>query len=393
MRVIFYTGKGGAGKSVISSATALTLAERGYETLLISSDPAHTISNAFEAEVHHTPTRITEKLWAIQVDPVREVREKYGVIQDYILSLFRSEGLDEVLVYAIAALPVTTEFLALLKVVEFMESNTYAVIVLDTVPSGDALKNIYLPTLLGSNAEKLIKLVAPFANVAKVAEPIVGIPIPSKGVISEDIKVIALLRKLKDLLLDRKVTSLRVIATPEPFSIQNLKRTYLLASLYGINVDLAIMNKVIPEEVKDAYLMEWKHAQENELAVAEAAFHPLPLKKLRLFQSHVKGLELLSAIGDELFGDEDPAQVYFAGKPVKVRELEHGLEMVVSIPSASNCKEVCEVERVGEDLSVVMSTDVGEVRNFIPLPRNAQPMKLNKAKLLDGELLISFIKE
>ncbi|RZN39243.1 MAG: ArsA family ATPase [Methanophagales archaeon ANME-1-THS] len=393
MRVIFYTGKGGVGKSVIASATGLKLAEKGYETLLISSDPAHTIANLFETDVYHTPTRITEKFWALQVDPVREVKENYGVLQDYMLSLFRSEGLDEVLVYAIAALPVTTEFVALLKVVEFMESQTYAALVLDTVPSGDALKNIYLPTLLGSNAEKLIKLVAPFAQVAKVAEPIIGIPTPSKEVISEDIKVIALLRKLKKLILDQRITSLRIIATPEPFSIQNLKRTYLLARLYGINVDLAIMNKVIPEAVSDAYGTGWKHVQERALADAEATFQPLPIKKLRLFQTPIKGHALLSAVGDELFGAEDPAQVYFEGKPVKVKEEDGGLEIRVSLPSASTCKEVCEVERVGEDLSVVMSSDVGEVRNFIPLPRNAHTMKLNKAKLLDGELLISFIKE
>ncbi len=77
-------------------------------------------------------------------------------------------------------------------------------------------------------------------------------------------------------------------------------------------------------------------------------------------------MKFLSAVGEELFGDEDPAQVYFVGESVKVRETEHGLEVVVPLPSAGTCKEVCEVERVGEDLSVVMSTEVGEVRNFIP---------------------------
>jgi arsenite-transporting ATPase len=76
MRVIFYTGKGGSGKSVISCASALKLAEAGYETMVISSDPAHTISDAVETPVHHTPTKIVEKLWAIQVDPIREVLEK-----------------------------------------------------------------------------------------------------------------------------------------------------------------------------------------------------------------------------------------------------------------------------------------------------------------------------
>ena len=395
MRVIFYTGKGGSGKSVISCATALKVSELGYETLVISSDPAHTISDAFETQVQYIPAEIggRDKLWAIQVDPIREVREKYGVIQEYIVSLFKSKGLDEVLAYEIAALPNMTEFVSLLKVVEFVESNDYDVIVLDTVPSGEALKNIYLPTLLGSTAAKLIKLMAPLANIAKVVEPIVGVPTPSKEVISEDIKLMEILGRLKNIIVDRSVTSLRLIANPDAFSIQNLRRTHLLANLYDINVDLGIMNKVIPEKVSDSYFNAWKNAQEKYLAEAEAAFHPLPIKKLRLFQSEVKGLKLLSELGDELFGDEDPADIYFAGKAIEVTGSNHGLEVVVPLPRSGEYKEVCEVERVGEDLSVVISTDIGEVRNFIPLPTIAHIMKLNSAKLLNGALHIYFIEQ
>jgi len=393
MRVIFYTGKGGAGKSVISCATALKLSEMGYDTLVISSDPAHTISDAVERDVHHIPTKIVEKLWAVQVDPIREAREAYGVIQEYIVSLFKSKGVDEILAYEIAALPNMTEFVSLLKVVEFVESNNYDVIVLDTVPSGEALKNIYLPTLLGSTASKVIKLVAPLVNIAKVVEPIVGLPTPGKEVINQDIKLLELFRKLKNIIVDRNVTSLRLIANPEAFSIQNLKRTYLLANLYDINVDLAIINKVIPEGVSDAYFKEWKNAQEKYMAEAESAFHPLPIKKLRLFQSEVKGLKLLSTVSEELFNDEDPSRVYFEGKAIKVRETEQGLEVVVPLPSAGKHKDVCEVERMGEDLSVVISTDIGEVRNFIPLPAIAHLMKLDKAKLLNSELHIYFIDE
>jgi len=206
MRVIFYTGKGGSGKSVISCATALKLSELGYETLVISSDPAHTLSDALETRVQHTPTKIevggSKNLWAVQVDPIREVREKYSVIQEYIVSLFKSKGLDEVLAYEIAALPNMTEFVALLKVVEFVESGSYDVIVLDTVPSGEALKNIYLPTLLGSTAAKLIKMVAPLAGIAKIVEPIVGLPTPSKEVINEDIRLMEILGRLKDIIIE-----------------------------------------------------------------------------------------------------------------------------------------------------------------------------------------------
>lgn len=393
MRVIFYTGKGGAGKSVISSATALKLSTMGYETLVISSDPAHTLSDAFETEVHHVPTPIMEKLWGVQIDPIREARESYGVIQEYIVSLFKSKGVDEVLAYEIAALPNMTEFVSLLKLVSFVESNSYDVIVLDTVPSGDALKNIYLPTLLGSTAAKIIKMIAPLAGVAKVVEPLVGLPSPGKEVIKQDISLLEILKKLKAIIADRKVTSLRLIANPEAFSIQNLKRTYLLANLYDINVDLAVMNKVIPASVQDTYFNEWKSAQEKYLKESEAAFYPLPLKKLRLFQSEVKGLKLLAEVGEELFNGEDPARIYFEGNPIQVKERKEGLEVVVPLPSAGKYQEVCEVERVGEDLSVVISTDIGEARNFIPLPAIAHLMRLDRAKLLDDDLHIYFIDE
>jgi arsenite-transporting ATPase len=261
------------------------------------------------------------------------------------------------------------------------------------VPSGDALKNIYLPTLLGSTATKVIKMIAPLVGVAKMVEPLVGLPSPGKEVIKQDISLLEILRKLKTIIADRKVTSLRLIANPEAFSIQNLKRTYLLANLYDINVDLAIMNKVIPEGVHDAYFKEWKDAQEKYLKESEAAFHPLPIKKLKLFPSEVKGVKLLAEVGDELFNGEDPAQIYFEGNPIQVKEREGGLEVVVPLPSAGKFKEVCEVERVGEDLSVVIATDIGEARNFIPLPAIAHLMRLDRAKLLNGNLHIYFIDE
>ncbi|MCU4140202.1 MAG: Anion-transporting ATPase [Methanophagales archaeon] len=387
--MIFYTGKGGSGKSVLSCATALRLATQGYDTLVMSSDPAHTISDAFERPVGSTPTKIVEHLHAIQVDALREVREKYGVIQEYVVSVFKARGLDEVLAYEIASLPNMTEFAAMLKIVDYVDA--YDVVVLDTVPSGEMLKNIYLPAILGSIAPKLLRLVAPFTSVAKLAEPIVGVPAPSKEVIAEDLRLIEALRRLKDILLDRDVTSLRLVANPEAFSLQNLKRTYMLASLYNINVDLAIMNKVIPEDVRDPYFDVWKEEQRKYLEEAERAFYPLPVRRVRLYREEVKGLKLLAEVADELFGDEDPAKIFFKGKALSVSETERGLEIVVPLPFARS--EFCEVERIGGELSVVVSTEIGEVRNFIPLPSAAWLMRLERAKLLNGELHIFFVRE
>ncbi len=389
MRVIFYTGKGGSGKSVLSCATALRLSERGYDTLLMSSDPAHTISDAFECSVGSTPTRIKTNLSAVQVDAFREVRDRYGVIQSYVVSVFRSRGIDEILAYELASMPNMTEFAAMLKIVDF--SDEYDAIVLDTVPSGEMLKNIYLPSLIGNFAPKLLRLIVPFANIAKIAEPVMGIPAPSREVIKEDIKLIEVMKELRDILMDREVTSLRLVANPESFSLQNLKRTYMLANIYNINVDLAIINKILPDSVKDPYFDKWKSDQHRYLKEAERTFYPLPIRKVRLYPSEVKGIKLLSEVAYELFGDEDPAKIFFKGRGISVNETESGIEIVVPMPFVS--RDICEVERTGSELSIIAHTDVGEIRNFLPLPTAACMMRLERAKMIDSELHIYFVRE
>ncbi|HDS46047.1 MAG TPA: ArsA family ATPase [Methanomicrobia archaeon] len=391
MRVLFYTGKGGVGKSVISAATALKLAQRGYRTLFISTEPAYALSTQFETDVQSVPTQIAAQLWALQIDPLREIQANYQRIHDYVLALFRVEELDEQLVYAFASLPLTSELIALLKLVEFGDAHAYDAVVLDTLPSGESLRNVYLPALLGSNAATLIKLTAPFAAVAKVAEPIIGIPTPDRQVLDEDIKLLETLRNVKRIIHDREHTSLRVIATPDTASIQSMKRTFLLAQLYGINVDLAIMNGVMPDELLQSCSAVWSAEQERNQAELAAAIRPVPLKRLELVPPPIRGLASLSSIGEALFGSEDPAQIYYTGEPVKVRTTEAGLELLVPLPSASNCAARCEVERVGEDLSVVMATELGEVRNFVALPARARAMRLVKAKLVEDGLRISFI--
>ncbi|PCN50136.1 hypothetical protein B6U99_06025 [Candidatus Geothermarchaeota archaeon ex4572_27] len=246
MRVIVYTGKGGTGKSTISCATAVKAAEQGRDVLVISSDPAHTLMELFEVGVGHRPTKVADHIWAVQVDPVREAREKYGVIQEYVASVFKAKGLDETLAYELASLPNMTSFIALLKVVDYAEEGGYDALILDTVPSGEALKNLYLPSLFGSITRKLLKLAGSLMGAAKLLEPIVGVPAPSREVIRADLSLLEKLERLKDILTDPSTSSLRLVANPDQFSINNMKRAYMSACLYGVNVDLAVVNKVLP---------------------------------------------------------------------------------------------------------------------------------------------------
>ncbi|MFQ5712369.1 MAG: TRC40/GET3/ArsA family transport-energizing ATPase [Candidatus Geothermarchaeales archaeon] len=389
MRVIIYTGKGGTGKSVISCATALKTSGLGLKTLVMSADPAHALRDAFGENVGPEPTEISDRLWALQIDPLNEMRKSYGLIQDYVASVFSARGIDETLAYEIASLPSTTSFFALLKIEEYAKGDDYDLIILDTVPSGETLKFIYFPKLVGTISRKLIKLAGSIAGLARVFEPIIGVPAPSKRLFESEVELIQRMEELGDILRDASTTSLRLIANPDSFSIGNMRRTLMISNLYGINVDLAIINKVLPDEVADEYFLKWKRSQHEYLTEAEKSFYPLPIKRLRLFDSELRGIEMLRDCGEALFQDEDPSQIFYRGTPFQVKLEEDRLEYVVQVPFLD--KENCEVERVGDELIVRVRDGVGEVNNFIPLPSMAYRMRLSKAKLLDNKLSISFV--
>jgi len=391
MRVVVYTGKGGTGKSALSCATAIKAADMGRDVLVMSSDPAHTLMELLEARVGHEPTKVLDHLWALQVDPLKEVKEKYWVIQEYLAKVFRARGVDETLAFEIASLPNMTPFLSLLKLVDLAEQGGFDAIILDTVPSGESLKNLYLPMLVGSISRKLLKLAGSFMGVAKVVEPLIKMPAPSREVVEADVKLLEKMERLRELLINQDTSSLRLVANPDSFSISNLRRTYMTASLYGINTDLAIINKVLPLEVRDPYFEGWVKAQEKYLAEAEASFYPLPIRKVKLFSSELKGLEMLRRCAEEAFGDEDPLRVYYQGSPFTINRGEGWLELVVYTPFLS--KEGCEVERVGDELMLKVDTEVGELRCFIPLPAATYAMKLSRARLIEGKLHILFEEE
>ncbi|MCX8205461.1 MAG: ArsA family ATPase [Candidatus Nezhaarchaeota archaeon] len=391
MRVIVYTGKGGTGKSALSCATALRAAEAGSDVLVMSSDPAHTLSDLLEARVGHEPTKVADHLWALQVDPLKEVRERYRVVQDYVAKVFMSKGLDETLAFEVASLPNMTPFLSMLKLVDIVEEGGFDAVLLDTVPSGEALKNLYLPMLVGPISRKLLKLASSLIGAVRVIEPILKIPAPSKEVIRADVELIEKIEELKRVLIDQEKTSLRLVANPDSFSIENAKRAYMTASLYGINTDLVIINKVLPPEVHDPFFRRWREAQERYLVEVEVSFYPLPIRKVRLFSSELRGLEMLRRCGEEVFEGDDPLRVFHKG-PAFTIEGEGG-RLVLKIPMPFVNKDECEVERVGDELMIKIETKVGEVRCFIPLPAITYTMKLSRAKLIERELHVYFEEE
>lgn len=390
MRLIIYTGKGGTGKTVTSCATAIKMAQRGHNTLVLSADPAHTLSDAFMlAEIGNEPAQVMPNLQAQQIDPVAEMSRQYSTILSYMASLFSAKGIDETLAYEIAMLPGMTQLFSLLKIEEVSRTGAYDAVVLDMPASGEALRYLYFPKLVGSIGRKLSGLAGLFSGFAKVFQPLAKIPAPSRDVIRSEMDLIDRLDSLAAIIKDNDQTSLRLVANPDTFSIENAKRALMSASLYGINVDMAVVNKIMAGST-DEYYERWAAFQRAKVEEAKANFYPLPVKEVGLYATELRGVEMLSKHGDRLFEGQDPAGVFYRGTPYSFENEGTSIRMTVQIPFSE--KDDFTIERYGDRLTVGVKTAAGRIVNIVPLPVATAGMRLARARLEDKRLNVLFEK-
>jgi arsenite/tail-anchored protein-transporting ATPase len=389
LRLIIYTGKGGTGKTVTSCSTAIKLAEHDHKTLVISSDPAHTLGDAFMMpHIGYELQEILPNLEVLQIDPVTEMSRQYDTLLSYMASIFSGKGIDETLAYEIAMLPGMTQLFSLLKIEEIVKLKSFDSIVVDMPASGEALRYLYFPKLVGSIGRKLTGLAGMFSGVARMFQPISKIPVPSKGVLQSEVDLLDRLEYLSEIIRNWDMTSIRLVANPDTFSIENAKRALMTASLFGINVDLAIINKIMPHQTSDQYYANWAEYQKTKVEEARANFYPLPIKEVLLHSTELRGIEMLRKNGDLIFGSEDPAIAYYRSKAFEFTTEQNSLRMTVKVPFTE--KDDFDLERYGDQLTIKVKNPVGYIVNIVPLPSAALGMKLAKAKLSGDELKIFF---
>jgi arsenite/tail-anchored protein-transporting ATPase len=391
VRLIIYTGKGGTGKTVTSCSTAIKLAEYGHKTLVISSDPAHTLSDAFMMpDISYQVQEILPKLNVLQIDPVTEMRNQFDTTLSYMASIFSAKGIDETLAYEIAMLPGMTQLFSLLKVEELVKQKRFDVIVIDMPASGEALRYLYFPKLVGSIGRKMAGLLGMFSGVTRIFQVLSKNPMPTKDNIQVEADILNRIQDLSEIIQNNDMTSIRLVVNPDTFSIENAKRALMSASLFGINVDLAIINKIMPYQTSDRYYANWAVFQGTKVEEARSNFYPLPLKEIHLHNTELRGLEMLRKNGELLFGNEDPSQIYYRGKAISFATEENSLRMTVKVPFTE--KDDFDLERHGDQLTIKVKNPVGYIANIIPLPSAALTMKLVKAKLHGDELNVIFTR-
>ncbi len=385
MRVVLITGKGGVGKTTIAAATAIRSAELGHRTLVMSTDPAHSLADAFQVKLGDTETSVIDNLDAQQIDSQLRLEESWGPVRDYLTKVFDWSGLEGVEAEELTVFPGMDELFSLATVRDHVASGNYDVIVVDCAPTAETLRLLSLPDVMSWYMDKLFPV---SKQVAKVVRPVLSrmssLPIADDKVFDTVAMFYDRLDGIREILSDPDITTARLVMNPEKMVIAEAKRTYTYLGLFGYAVDSAIVNRVLPETVTDPYFAQWRQIQKGHLEDVAEAFADVDIRQLRLFDEEMIGIDRLRVVGDELYGDVDPTDRLSEGRPFRIEDEGDDVVLIVGMPFA----EHDELDLVRRDHELIVT--VGQYRRSIALPDSLKRRNVQRARLADGELRVTF---
>ncbi|MEL6771491.1 MAG: TRC40/GET3/ArsA family transport-energizing ATPase [Bacteroidota bacterium] len=367
-RILLFTGKGGVGKTTTAAATALAAARRDLRTLVLSTDPAHSLADALDRPLGPEPVAVADNLWAQEIDLYYSMKKHWASLRDLLLVLFKWQGVEKVAAEELAALPGMGEASALLWVEQVYEAGTYDLIVLDAAPTGETLTLLTLPQVTQWWVAKAFPFQkAAIKSVGRAVRATTGIPL-DKGYEELD-RLFGKLEAIQAVMQDPAVTSVRLVCNPERMVIAEARRAHTYLQLYGYHVDAVVVNRVLPdtEATADGFLAKYVAAQRGYLDEIADSFDPLPILRVPHQGQEVFGLDLLDQIGDTLYpasGDEprDPAAVLHREPTTKLTEVGDAYDLALRVPFA-DADEI-----VAEQFADEVVVQVRNQRRHVALP-------------------------
>ncbi|MDJ0580364.1 TRC40/GET3/ArsA family transport-energizing ATPase [Crocosphaera sp.] len=389
MRVILMTGKGGVGKTSVAAATGLRCAELGYKTLVLSTDPAHSLADSFDLELGHEARSVRPNLWGAELDALMELEGNWGAVKRYITQVLQARGLDGVQAEELAILPGMDEIFGLVRMKRHYDEGEYDVLVIDSAPTGTALRLLSIPEVGGWYMRRFYKplqgmSVALRPLVEPLFRPIAGFSLPDKEVMDAPYEFYEQIEELEKVLTDNKQTSVRLVTNPEKMVIKESLRAHAYLSLYNVSTDLVVANRIIPETVKDPFFEKWKNNQQIYKQEIHDNFHPLPVKEVPLFSQEMCGMEALERLKETLYKDEDPAQVYHQEDTIRVVQAGQDYSLELYLPGIP--KEKVQLNKTGDELNI----RIGNHRRNLVLPQALAALKPSGAKMEEDFLKIRF---
>jgi arsenite-transporting ATPase len=391
-RTIIFTGKGGVGKTTCAAATSLQCAKVGKKTLVLSSDPAQSLSDCFNLELGiDEPKEIKSNLYGLEIELEREIEKHYGVVRNFLMRLFQSRGIENSIASEMVALPGLDELFSILKIAEFIDQ--FDVIVLDTAPTGHTFRLLSFPQVFSMFGKYLLRvqqgIMRIFEPLRETTEQVIRSPVPDEIFFSQMRGLIDRINEMRELLAESTKTTVRIVTNLEKMPILESERALTFMNLYGLNVDGLCVNKVIPDEIQDPYFQKWKQTQNEYMKRIESTFYPLKIFKIFLREEEVIGFSLLEKVANDMYGKKgDPTEIYSQEKPFTIdTDIDGNVIITISLPFVKKGKT--QIRKKGEELII----EIGDYKRILLLPTIAQNSKIGSAKFEENKLIITFIKK
>ncbi len=388
-RTILYTGKGGVGKTSVAACTARRCAAAGLTTLVISTDPAHSLSESLEVELGAVPGVVSERLWGLEISAQEEMEHHWSGVQEWFGELLMERGVDRISAEELTVPPGMDELFSLLKLQQLHHSEEWDAIIVDCAPTGETLRLLSFPDVARWWIQKVFPLERQILAAARpLARTLLDIPLPSQAVFADIQRLSENLIEMNAILRDRECCTVRLVMNPDKMVIGEAMRTFTYLNLYGYLTDAVIVNRIFPSDVGD-YFAGWRGVQEQHLQLVHSAFAPLPILRAPYFEREVVGPEMLDRLADALFsgGGIDPAAVLHDALTQELLVSETEARLRLALPFAE--KGDISLKKIG--LELIVGVD-GQRRTII-LPSALAGFQPSAATFENGALEVTFSDE
>jgi arsenite-transporting ATPase len=380
-RTILYTGKGGVGKTSVAAATARRCAAAGLRTVVLSTDPAHSLADSFEADLGAEPTPIGPKLFGQEVEAGKEMERHWNGVQGWVGELLAERGIDRIAAEELTVPPGLDELFSLLWIKRHHERAEFDCVIVDCAPTGETLRLLSFPDVVTWWLERILpsqRRLAPFART------LFDMPLPGDAVFDDVERLARNLVAMNGILRDSSLTTVRLVTNPDRMVVKEAMRTFTYLNLYGYLTDAVVVNRLLPDDAADGYFAEWRDVQREQLDLVRSAFEPVPILCAPFFEREVVGPEMLDRLSGAVFAESDPAAVLHDRISQELVSDNGRATLRLALPFAE--RDQLELKKIG--LEVVVR--VGSQKRTIILPPALAGYAASGARFENGSLEIVF---
>jgi len=391
MRTLVFTGKGGVGKTSVAASTALRAADMGLRTLIMSTDPAHSLADSLDLDgpLGPEPVKITSHLDALEVSTHHDIESNWGVVREHFAQLMVDQGVQGLLADEMSVLPGMEEAFPLIRIKKHRDEGDYDLLVVDCAPTGETLRLLSSPetfkwaTSMLRGAEKFV--IKPLLRPMSKLNPALNKMIAPTEVYEAVDDIFRQMAGITDILTNPLETSVRLVMNPEKMVIKESQRALTYLSMYGMTVDTVVVNKILPVDKDSGYLNHWKDIQQRYLLEVQHSFSPLPIRHVPYYAEEVVGIEKLRQMGRDVYGDSDPAALVYKESPMDISKVSDGTYRVrLKLPFA-NVSQL-DLFQNGDELVV----QIGDFRRIMTLPLSLTGLEAGQAEMEDSWLIVPF---